>query len=168
MGIQAFGDKRLKLTSELISGIRIVKYYAWEEAFKRNILNSREGELNVVKQLGLNRAILIFIMSNTTTVIIGKRRLKVQKLMFLALLFLFYGLYGPNELDASRAFATLSFVNLLRMPFFLLPFTITLIMQYSATFARIGTFVNRTEVDTEPISPEKIGSGGTFKFYRFF
>jgi hypothetical protein len=75
-------------------------------------------------------------------------------------LFLFYGLYGPHELDAGRAFATLSFVNLLRMPFFLLPFTITLIMQYVATFSRIGSFVNRPEIDTEPISPENTGSGG--------
>jgi hypothetical protein len=71
MGIQAFADKRLKLTGELISGIRIVKYYAWEDAFKRNIVTAREGELGVVKALGLNRAVLIFVMSNTTTIIIG-------------------------------------------------------------------------------------------------
>jgi hypothetical protein len=33
--IQLAGDKRLKLTNELLQGIRIVKFYAWEEAFKK-------------------------------------------------------------------------------------------------------------------------------------
>jgi hypothetical protein len=69
--IQNAADKRLKLTNELINGIRIVKYYAWENAFVQNIETSRTAELNQVKGLGYNRSFLIFIMSNTTTIILG-------------------------------------------------------------------------------------------------
>ncbi len=35
--IQGAADRRLKLTTELINGIRIVKYYAWEKPFLQNI-----------------------------------------------------------------------------------------------------------------------------------
>jgi len=35
--IQKAGDKRLKFTNELLTGIRIVKFYAWENPFMRNI-----------------------------------------------------------------------------------------------------------------------------------
>jgi len=59
--IQAQGDRRLKLTNELIQGIRIVKFYAWEEALMRNIGVARENELKEVQGLGYNRSALIFL-----------------------------------------------------------------------------------------------------------
>jgi ABC-type bacteriocin/lantibiotic exporter with double-glycine peptidase domain len=40
-------DKRLKFTAEMIEGVRIVKYYAWEEAFENRIRQAREEELMV-------------------------------------------------------------------------------------------------------------------------
>lgn len=126
--IQMAADKRLKLTNELINGksehpsytlgIRIVKFYAWEDAFMKNINVARQSELKEVKSLGYNRSFLIFIMANTTTIIVG-------------LIFLFYGFFGSGgNLEVGDAFATLSFINLLKLPFFLLPFTITLVLQY--------------------------------------
>jgi ABC-type multidrug transport system fused ATPase/permease subunit len=69
--IQGAADKRLKLTNELVNGIRIVKYYAWENAFVKNIFSSRETELKHLKGLAINRAVLIFVMSNITTLIIS-------------------------------------------------------------------------------------------------
>jgi hypothetical protein len=69
--IQAQGDKRLKLTNELLQGIRIVKYYAWEHAFQANIESYRVKELDRVKALSLNRSALIFMMQNATTVALG-------------------------------------------------------------------------------------------------
>jgi hypothetical protein len=43
----ALSDQRLKYTSEMIEGIRIVKYYAWEDAFEDRILKARNKELHV-------------------------------------------------------------------------------------------------------------------------
>jgi ATP-binding cassette subfamily C (CFTR/MRP) protein 1 len=45
--IAALSDKRLKFTTELLEGVRIVKYYAWEEAFKEKIHQARDEELSV-------------------------------------------------------------------------------------------------------------------------
>ena len=69
--IQAQGDKRLKLTNELLQGIRIVKYYAWEQAFQANIESYRDKELGRVKALSMDRSTLIFMMQNATTVALG-------------------------------------------------------------------------------------------------
>lgn len=43
--IQQLADRRLKLTNELLAGVRIVKYYAWENAFMKNIDAARVLEL---------------------------------------------------------------------------------------------------------------------------
>ena len=44
-------DKRVKLMNEVLSGIRVIKYYAWEFAFtqKINIIRGRELELLKVR-----------------------------------------------------------------------------------------------------------------------
>jgi hypothetical protein len=46
------------------SGIRIVKYYAWENAFKNNVENQRDLELVDVHQLSLERGITGLMMQN--------------------------------------------------------------------------------------------------------
>jgi ATP-binding cassette subfamily C (CFTR/MRP) protein 1 len=69
--VQAQGDKRLKLTNELLQGIRIVKYYAWERAFQANIESFRDKELEHVKALSMNRSALIFLMQNATVLALG-------------------------------------------------------------------------------------------------
>jgi len=140
--IQIAADRRLKLTNELINGIRIVKFYAWEDAFVRNINSARQDELKQVRGLGYNRSFLIFIMSNTTTIIVG-------------LIFLFFGFFGSNgNLEVGTAFSTLSFINLLKLPFFLLPFTITLILQYKVTFDRIQQFISAPDITKEEVQQE--------------
>lgn len=46
-----FSDERIKLVSETVDGVRLMKMYAWEEAFEKFIGNAR------VKELGTIRAI---------------------------------------------------------------------------------------------------------------
>ncbi len=57
-------DKRLKLTNELLQGIRIVKYYAWENAFKQNVDKQRENELGKISKLTLYRSLSLSLMQN--------------------------------------------------------------------------------------------------------
>lgn len=151
--IQKAGDKRLKFTNELLTGIRIVKFYAWEIPFMSNIgkifhdnfssyVNSqivtekyRAEELKAIKSLSNTRAVLIFVMSNTITIMI-------------ALTFLLYAYLNTEPLTASVAFTTLSLINLLRLPFFWLPLSITFLQQYKIMFGRIRDFiVNQPEIE---------------------
>jgi hypothetical protein len=60
---QMASDNRLKLVRELISAIRIVKYYAWEIPFERNIDKFREAEIDRVKSTALTRATAVGVFS---------------------------------------------------------------------------------------------------------
>lgn len=64
-------DKRLKLTNELLQGIRIVKYYAWENAFRDNIENKRDVELKYINRLTLNRGFAFLVMQNVGSLGMG-------------------------------------------------------------------------------------------------
>lgn len=46
---QRAADTRIKFVRELISAIRVVKYYAWERPLYAGITRSREAELKEVK-----------------------------------------------------------------------------------------------------------------------
>lgn len=45
-----FMDGRIKLMNEILSGVKILKFYAWEEAFLRKVGVLREGELKNLKR----------------------------------------------------------------------------------------------------------------------
>lgn len=117
------------------------------EPFSNNILKARDEELRYVQRMGMNRAIMMSLVGNTTTLIIGNKRPTILCLEFLtfslivvvlftAVTFLFYGLFGPNTLTPQVAFSTLSVVNLLRLPFTILPLTLNLVQSYRVTFQR--------------------------------
>lgn len=44
-----FMDSRIKLMNEILSGVKILKFYAWEEAFLRRVGILRDGELKALK-----------------------------------------------------------------------------------------------------------------------
>eukprot|EP00029_Vermamoeba_vermiformis_P010609 TRINITY_DN5616_c1_g1_i1.p1 TRINITY_DN5616_c1_g1~~TRINITY_DN5616_c1_g1_i1.p1 ORF type:complete len:1339 (+),score=376.87 TRINITY_DN5616_c1_g1_i1:80-4096(+) len=131
-------DKRLKLTNELLQGIRIVKYYAWENAFKNNIESKRDGELKYINRLTLNRGFAFLVMQNVGSLGMG-------------LTLIFYGLFGSETLDAPKAFSIVSIFNLTRQTFILLPITVVLGEMYMKTFIRIQSFV--VQPDIKPVAP---------------
>lgn len=58
-------DNRTKLMDELLSGIRIIKLYAWENAFLRKISNVRDAELETLKNIGYLSAFQTFTWATT-------------------------------------------------------------------------------------------------------
>lgn len=53
---QVFTDERIKSISELLSGIRIVKFFAWEKPILDKVATSRKRELGKVRKLLAIRA----------------------------------------------------------------------------------------------------------------
>jgi ATP-binding cassette subfamily C (CFTR/MRP) protein 1 len=86
LNIQKSGDRRLKLTNELLQGIRIVKYYAWENAFRDNIEANRDEELKSVLGLSISRALLIFIMRYSTVIAVAITLVSSPIVLYLSLL----------------------------------------------------------------------------------
>lgn len=44
-------DQRVRLTTEVLSGIRLIKYYAWESFYTGQIAKVRYTELQTVKKV---------------------------------------------------------------------------------------------------------------------
>ncbi|KAL3285858.1 hypothetical protein HHI36_000378 [Cryptolaemus montrouzieri] len=66
-------DKRLKIMDELLTGIQVIKMYAWERTFSKFIESFRNSELIVIKRATYLKSIfpsfLMFV--NTTAVFVG-------------------------------------------------------------------------------------------------
>eukprot|EP00029_Vermamoeba_vermiformis_P003040 TRINITY_DN133_c1_g2_i1.p1 TRINITY_DN133_c1_g2~~TRINITY_DN133_c1_g2_i1.p1 ORF type:complete len:1304 (-),score=377.00 TRINITY_DN133_c1_g2_i1:6-3917(-) len=131
IGAQQFGDKRLKVINELLSGIRIIKYYAWEEAFYHNIDKFREDELKALRALNQSRMTLITLINGS--MIIAS-----------ALTIILFSLYG--ELNQAFAFTLLSIFSLLRQSFVALPVTMSFIPQYIRSFQRVQQFLSSPDI----------------------
>lgn len=104
---QLASDSRLKLIRELVSAVRIVKYYAWEVPFQKHIEEYRERELERVRITGMNRTLAISVFSGVGPLGTG-------------LTLGFYALSGTFSL--GKVFTALALLNLIRTPLQMLPF----------------------------------------------
>ncbi|KAK8767593.1 hypothetical protein V5799_005616 [Amblyomma americanum] len=62
-------DERLKATTDLLSSIRVVKMYAWEDALQERVLLFRNAEIKWLFRVNLIDAILDSIYSSTSSVL---------------------------------------------------------------------------------------------------
>uniref|UniRef100_A0A7N8XQL6 Multidrug resistance-associated protein 1 n=1 Tax=Mastacembelus armatus TaxID=205130 RepID=A0A7N8XQL6_9TELE len=110
-------DNRIKLMNEMLNGIKVLKLYAWELAFKDKISEIRESELQVLKKAAYLGA------GSTFTWVCAP---------FLVALSTF-GVYvlidEHNVLDAQKAFVSLALFNILRFPLNMLPMVISSMVQ---------------------------------------
>lgn len=145
--IQEITDSRVKLVKELILAIRIVKYYAWEKPFKRNIEETRKQELKEYRSLHIARAMMLFFLLNVPPLGIG-------------FTFFFYSL--KNTMTTSVVFTSMALLNVLRMPFIFLPIMLSLGSQYAVSLDRICKFALREELEPLPINEDKKKRGGVY------
>lgn len=101
-------DIRVKLMNEILAGIRVIKFYAWELAFQKQVVVAREAELELLRWMA-------YIVAFGFTLI-----LQALPAIQPVLVFYTYVKLG-NNLTAATAFTTISFFNLLQFPFAFLP-----------------------------------------------
>jgi ATP-binding cassette subfamily C (CFTR/MRP) protein 1 len=126
-------DTRVKLMNEILSGIRILKYYAWESPFSFKVDEIREKELRLLKKLAYVIAIGFSMILISAPII--------QPI----LIFLTYIETG-NQLDAAKAFTTIALFNLIRFPFAFLPMGLSQYAQAKVSAKRILMFLNSEEL----------------------
>lgn len=56
-------DERVKLMNEILSGIKVLKLYAWEPSFEEQVQKIREKEIKVLKDAAYLNAGTSFIWS---------------------------------------------------------------------------------------------------------
>eukprot|EP01040_Poterioochromonas_malhamensis_P005555 gene5555-5971_t len=126
-------DIRVKLMNEILSGIRIIKYYAWEKAFSEKVSLVRDKELDLLK-------ISAYIVAIAFTII-----LQAVPVFLPVLIFFTYVQLG-NTLDAARAFTSIALFNLMQMPFIFLPMGLSQYSQSLVSCKRILEFLDADEL----------------------
>ncbi|XP_030664750.1 multidrug resistance-associated protein 1-like, partial [Nomascus leucogenys] len=121
-------DNRIKLMNEILNGIKVLKLYAWELAFKDKVLAVRQEELKVLKKSAYLSAVGTFTWVCTPF------------LVALCTFAVYVTIDKNNILDAQTAFVSLALFNILRFPLNILPMVISSIVQASVSLKRLRIF----------------------------
>ncbi|CAD5217623.1 unnamed protein product [Bursaphelenchus okinawaensis] len=129
-------DKRLRMLNEVISGMKLVKLYGWEEEVKQKILDEREKEIRILRKLAywnaatsLTWACAPFLVAVTT--------------------FSVYVFVDPanNLLTPEKTFVALALFNILRFPMAVCTVLCTQVAQFRVSNDRLKEFLAAEEVD---------------------
>ncbi|KAI8911120.1 P-loop containing nucleoside triphosphate hydrolase protein [Gorgonomyces haynaldii] len=131
-------DSRTKLMDELLNGIKVIKLYAWEKAFKQKINKVREMELKTLKSIGYLSAAQSFTWSCTPFLV-----------SFTS--FAIYSLLNPEPLTSTKVFVALSLFNLLQFPLTVFPNVISATVEASVSFSRLYKFLLSEELDEDAV-----------------
>ncbi|CUT98873.1 multidrug resistance associated protein 1 [Echinococcus multilocularis] len=135
-------DKRIKLISEILNGIRVLKLYAWEPSFIQEVGSIREKELSYLRKFLYLDCSITFVFTCIPT------------LVALAT-FATYILSSPeNVFTAEKAFVSLSLLNILRFPLFMFPTLLSNLVQAYVSVRRVTNFLVNTELDPVAVSHE--------------
>ncbi|KAK5668380.1 Transporter of the ATP-binding cassette (ABC) [Batrachochytrium dendrobatidis] len=151
-------DGRINAINELLHGIRIVKFFAWEPRFAKKIRDLRENELKALWSYIFTTALSRVIWAATPVL--------VSFCTFTMMTWVF----GQN-LDASTAFTALALLNLLRMPLQAFPDAIVKLMESLVSIRRIEDYLEEpnihNSVDSSAVFTDSVQFIGnaTFSWY---
>ncbi|XP_077734144.1 ATP-binding cassette sub-family C member 2 [Canis aureus] len=132
-------DKRLKIMNEILSGIKILKYFAWEPSFKNQIHELRKKELKNLLTFGQMQSVMVFLLY-LTPVLVSVITFSVYTLVD-----------SNNVLDAEKAFTSITLFNILRFPLSMLPMVISSLLQASVSRERLEKYLGGDDLDTSAI-----------------
>eukprot|EP00026_Physarum_polycephalum_P000567 Phypoly_transcript_00568.p1 GENE.Phypoly_transcript_00568~~Phypoly_transcript_00568.p1 ORF type:complete len:1446 (+),score=231.52 Phypoly_transcript_00568:83-4339(+) len=138
-------DTRIRVMSEMLFGIRLVKFFNWENFIAKRVLTSRDEEIHQQKKSAYAGAVLNFILSNAP-------------LLIAVATFSAFVLSG-EKMNPEIAFTSLSLIYTLRVPLGLIPLVISGLVESKLSLRRIQDFLMAEDMDTSAIDkvplPEK-------------
>ncbi|XP_063922476.1 multidrug resistance-associated protein 1 isoform X2 [Zophobas morio] len=133
-------DERVKLMNEVLSGIKVLKLYAWEPSFEKQILKIRGKEIQVLKEAAYMNAGTSFIWSCAPF------------LVCLVTFAVYVYSSAENILTPEVAFVSLSLFSIMRLPMSLLPMLIVYCVEAMVSIQRINKFMNAEELDPTSVT----------------
>ncbi|KAJ3186105.1 hypothetical protein HK101_009741 [Irineochytrium annulatum] len=149
-------DARVKLTGEIFAGIRIIKFFGWEDSFLERIADIRKKELKVVVTASL-------IRSATTAFGFG-----IPVLAAATTFMVFYNV-NPAGFTPVVIFTALSWFNQLRNPIMWTPTVISAFADAAVGIKRMQALLEAEENQFEPtydtsLDPAVVIENGTFSW----
>ncbi|KAI1309528.1 hypothetical protein EDD11_004077 [Mortierella claussenii] len=132
-------DSRLRLMTELLSNIKIIKLYHWEEPFRKKIDVLRAKELKALKGLATIRSILTIVFSSVTL------------LMALLTFWVYATVGGPNmtpgKITSEVVFVSMALFGILNHPLGSASHMVSKTIAVTVAMERIQKFLLMEEID---------------------
>ncbi|KAI0929440.1 hypothetical protein AcV7_005292 [Taiwanofungus camphoratus] len=125
-------DQRVRMITEVLQGIRLIKYYDWEGFYAHQISTFREKEVSRIRRLGFARASLISVVT-------------IIPILASVLSFITYALSG-HDLSISVIFSSLQLFNIIRTPLLFLPMVLATAADAVVALGRISKFLTAEEL----------------------
>ncbi|KAG0204385.1 Multidrug resistance-associated protein 1 [Mortierella sp. GBA30] len=140
-------DLRVRMTTEILAGVKVVKIYGWESAFLRRIMDIRIKELLALRTIGVVQAFMSIVFISSSLIIS----------------LITFGVYarwgGPNftpgKLTPQTVFVSMTIFAMLKSPIALLSDAITSTIIVMVGTRRIQDFLLREEVQEADIVRSK-------------
>ncbi|KAF7760155.1 hypothetical protein Agabi119p4_10831 [Agaricus bisporus var. burnettii] len=134
-------DLRIRLTTEVLQGIRLIKLYAWEAFYTRQLSDLRRKEIRAIRKQAIARSVLFAVIT-------------FIPVLAAILSFITYALSG-HDLDVATIFTSLQLFNAIRMPLIMLPFVLSALSDAIVALGRISGFLTAEEL----AEPHKVEYG---------
>ncbi|RIA93900.1 ATP-binding cassette transporter 1 [Glomus cerebriforme] len=132
-------DERIKLMNEILNGIKVIKLYAWEQAFLNKIFYVRNDlELKTLKRLGYLYSVQSFTWTSTPFLVSFAT-------------FLVFVMFSGAPLNVQLVFVAIPLFNLLQFPLTVFPSVITAGIEAIVASRRIENFLRSEELDPQAV-----------------
>ncbi|KAI1240718.1 hypothetical protein IHE44_0009157 [Lamprotornis superbus] len=128
-------DTRVKLMTEFLCGIRVIKFYAWEKHFSTRINACRAKELQKVRAISYLDALCVYMWAAVPVVVS-------------IAIFITYVLLG-HQLTATKVFTALALIGMLILPLNGFPWVLNGILEAKVSLDRIQQFFELMDQDLE-------------------
>jgi ABC-type multidrug transport system fused ATPase/permease subunit len=128
-------DERIKLITEIVHGVQVVKLQAWEGIFAERVQSARKQELK-------HRRSIAFLQGTNSAIT------ECAAIVSTLVTFATYGFVSDTPLTAAKAFTTLALFNILRTPLMVLPMLIGMVAGGTVAAKRLAAFLYSDEIES--------------------
>ncbi|XP_066179868.1 ATP-binding cassette sub-family C member 2 isoform X2 [Sylvia atricapilla] len=144
-------DERMKIMTEVLNGIKILKLFAWEPSFEKRVNGIRGQELKDLLSFSYLQSVSVFVFTCSPF------------LVSLASFAVYVLVDENNILDAQKAFTAISLFNVLRFPMSTLPMVLSSLVQSNVSTGRLERYLSGEDLDTSAIHHNPI-AGSAVRF----
>jgi len=138
--LMEFSDQRVSLMNEILAGIRVIKFYAWEKSFVSRIRGFRSQELGELNGLARESA-LVNILFLSTPIFVGIATFSAHLIL-------------NGSLNVEDVFSALAFFGILRPIMSQMPMTFSGYIDANIAVKRVEDFLGRSTFPERAVASE--------------
>ncbi|CAD8046142.1 unnamed protein product [Paramecium primaurelia] len=132
-------DSRLALSSDVIEGMKQIKYLSWEQTFNDKILAIRKKEFGYIR------------WQKTIDIINNVQWSSISYILLYFFLSSYVDKNGEDALKSTNVFTIIALFNLLTFPLGVIPYSVNQLINTTVSYKRIKTYLDLKEINDEEI-----------------